>query len=96
MQLSSILNWLLRHGNKIKVGAGAFSGGGIIFIVVALNTDVNKRVDKSIEIQRAYTREHVELKIEPIRVDIKNIKENQKSIKGTVDKIYSHLINKGK
>ena len=91
---ASVLSWLgsIVKSKVTKVGAGIISGSGILMLVLNLYAQANDKIDKQAAIQKAYTQQYVKLAIEPIKVEIKNLKDNQDRTYNKVNDIYNYLL----
>jgi len=91
---ASVLSWLgsIMKSKATKVGAGVLSGSGILMLVLNLYAQANDKIDKQAAIQKAYTQQYVKLAIEPIKVEIKNLKDNQDKTYNKVNDIYNYLL----
>ena len=85
--LDAILGWILKS-RGIKIGAGVFSGGGILFLIFNLNAQVSEKI----KYQELKQREYVLLVIEPIKTEINNLKLMQRETKDMVRDIHNYLL----
>lgn len=88
-----LVKWLFSI-KAAKAGAGVVSGGGLILMAVNMNSATSARLERRIDLQREYVREHVALSIKPIEVNIENIKMNQGETNKMIRDLHNHLINK--
>lgn len=88
--LGSLIKWFMekKDNRNAKIGAGFLSGSGILLIIFNLHADVTKKIND----QDTRQKEHVKLVIEPIKTEIRNIKEEQTEIKTMVRDIHKYLL----
>jgi putative effector of murein hydrolase LrgA (UPF0299 family) len=86
----SAISWIME--SKLKIGAGAASGVGILTLIFNLNTSVLKKVEK----HEAQLKEHVQLVLRPVQIQIKNLREEQKETKKLIMDIHNYLLESKK
>ena len=84
---SDLLKWLFTS-TKGKVTSLAGSGVAIVVLVMAVQADVGKKLDK----QEGRLKEYVNLTIKPIQTDIKNLYREQTETKNMVRDIHNYLL----
>lgn len=82
---------LLMASKKLKAGVVSLGGGiGISILVFALQADVNNKIEK----QDQRLKQYVALVVQPIKVEIENLKKNVDDTNQKVNDIHKYLLNK--
>lgn len=83
-----MVDWLK---NKIKtktakVGGGVVGGGSVLAVIFFLHGNLTGEIEKA----EARSKEHIDLKLEPFKVEVKNLKEKVYDTNLKVNELYKH------
>jgi hypothetical protein len=89
--LIRVVSWLI-ESKGAKLGAGAVGGGGVLILVLGLHSNVTGQLQIQKKEQLDFTREYVSLTIEPLKVEISNLKKDSEETKRMVRDIHQYLL----
>lgn len=91
--LARITGWIMKSKIKIaKIGGGILGGSGILSLILFLHTSLTGRIDNVEASGKEYTKEYVDLSLEPYKVEMINLKKDVGDTKTMVRDIHNYLL----
>ena len=72
-----------------KIGGGLLGGSGVLTLILTLHTNVSSEIAKA----ETRSKEHVGLKLEPLKIRMKTYESKINNTNKKVNDIYNYIIN---
>ncbi len=86
---AQLIAWMFKS-RAAKVGGGVLGGTAGITLIMGLHANITGQIDKA----EAQGKEYVQLKLDPFKVEVVNLKKEVAETKDMVKDIHRYLLNK--